>query len=102
MFVKICGITSVTDARMVAAAGANAIGLNFHPKSPRYVQLAIAREIVLSLPHFVDPVGLFVNATIAEIRQTTQAVGLRTVQIHGDFSAETVVDLAEFSVMPTF
>ena len=67
MFVKICGITDVADALMVARAGANAIGLNFYADSPRHVDLATAREIVQSLPPFVDAVGVFVNPTEQQV-----------------------------------
>jgi phosphoribosylanthranilate isomerase len=102
MFIKICGITSVTDARMVASAGANAIGLNFFSDSPRCVGLDVATEIAQALPPFVDAVGLFVNASPAQIRETAHAVGVRTVQLHGQLSPQMVVDLSEFAVVPAF
>ena len=102
MFIKICGITSVTDARMVAAAGASAIGLNLYSGSPRYVGLEAAAEIAQCLPPFVDAVGLFVNASPAQIRESVQAIGIRTVQLHGDLSPQTVADLCDFSVVPAF
>jgi phosphoribosylanthranilate isomerase len=102
MFVKICGITSVADARIVAAAGANAIGLNFYPASPRFVALDAARDIVQTLPPFLDHVGVFVNATPVEVRATAGQLGLRTVQLHGDIPPEWIVELGEFSVMCAF
>lgn len=102
MFIKICGITSVTDARMVASAGANAIGLNFFSDSPRCVGLDVATEIAQALPPFVDAVGLFVNASPAQIRETAHAVGVRTVQLHGQLSPQMVVDLSDFAVVPAF
>jgi phosphoribosylanthranilate isomerase len=102
MFVKICGITCVADARMVAQAGANAIGLNFYAGSPRCVSIDAAREIVASLPPYLDPVGVFVNTTTADVRQIASAVGLRTVQLHGDHSPVQVVELREFAVVPAF
>ena len=43
--VKICGIRTVDNALMVAGAGAGMIGLNFYPKSPRYIEPSLAREI---------------------------------------------------------
>src|SRR5262245_36536177 len=84
MFIKICGITSVADARMVADCGAQAIGLNFYPASPRFVQPATAREIILSLPPFVEPVGLFVNMAVGEARTLAESLGLRTLQLPGN------------------
>ncbi len=102
MFVKICGITCVADARMVAQAGANAVGLNFYAGSPRCVSVDVAREIVASLPPFLDSVGVFVNTTTADVRQIAGAVGLRTVQLHGDHTPAQVVELREFAVVPAF
>ena len=102
MFIKICGITSVADARLVAEAGANAIGLNFYSPSPRSIGIEAAQEIVQCIPPYVDPVGLFVNRPAAEIREVAQTVGLRTLQLHGDLAPELVSALREFSVVPAF
>ena len=99
MLVKICGITSVGDALMVAREGADAIGLNFYPDTPRAINMAIAIEVVANLPPFVDPVGLFVHATSADVRRIAQPLGLRTIQLHGKISPELVADLHEFSVI---
>jgi phosphoribosylanthranilate isomerase len=82
--IKICGITSVADGRMVAAAGADAIGLNFFAGSSRYVSLAAARSIVACLPAHVSKVGVFVNAGLDEMRQAHDDLGLDFVQLHGD------------------
>jgi phosphoribosylanthranilate isomerase len=102
MFIKICGVTSVADARMVAAAGAHAIGLNFYAGSPRCVDIAVAQAIIQSLPPYADPVGVFVNADEAQIRETAQAVGLRTVQLHGDRTPALIAALKDLSVVPAF
>src|SRR5262245_54027564 len=102
MFIKICGITSVADASMVAAAGAQAIGLNFFPETPRFVTLQTAGEIIQHLPPFIEPVGLFVNSHPAEIRGVANSLGLRTLQIHGTVTPSTVAALREFSVVPAF
>ena len=66
--IKICGIGRPEDAAAAAAAGADAIGLVFHPPAPRYVSLDRAREIMAALPAFVTPVGLFVNVDAGFIR----------------------------------
>jgi phosphoribosylanthranilate isomerase len=102
MFIKICGITSAEDARMVARAGANAIGLNFYRSSPRFVEVATAHEIVAALPPYVDAVGVFVNCDSPEISHVAHQLGLRTVQLHGDVSPELVARLRAFSVIPAF
>lgn len=102
MFIKICGITSDADARMVAAAGANAIGINFYPQSPRAVGIAAAREVIAALPVYVDAVGVFVNTDAAEMRATAQQFGLRTLQVHGNATPELVAVLSEFAVVPAF
>ncbi len=82
--IKICGITSASDARAAAAAGADAIGLVFYPPSPRAVTPAQAAEIVRALPPFVTAVGLFVDPAPAEVEATLAACPLGLLQFHGD------------------
>jgi phosphoribosylanthranilate isomerase len=81
---KICGITRRTDALFAVREGATAIGMVFWPKSPRRVGTTVAAEIVAALPADVLTVGVFVNATIDEIRGVVNATGIRVVQLHGD------------------
>lgn len=85
--IKICGITSTDDALAAAHAGADAIGLVFYAASPRNVDRARARAIVAALPPFVTTVGLFVNPTPSEVRETLTAVPLDLLQFHGDEDA---------------
>jgi phosphoribosylanthranilate isomerase len=82
--VKICGITSLADARLAAGAGAWAIGLNFWPGSPRWCDPAVAAEIATSLKRRLEVVGVFVNPSLAELTETADAVGLTALQLHGD------------------
>jgi phosphoribosylanthranilate isomerase len=82
--VKICGLTRGEDVVAAAEAGADYIGLNFHPPSPRFVTPARARELVAALPAGVAPVGVFVNMAPAAVREIAAVCGLRAVQIHGD------------------
>lgn len=96
--VKICGITSAQDAAVAAEAGADAIGLNFFPKSPRYVTPEQASEIARDLPSGVLRVGVFVNAATPEVLRTVQCAGLDAVQIHGD---EPPSMLRELAAVPT-
>lgn len=82
--VKICGVTSVADARAAVAAGADMIGLNFYPGSKRCVSLERAREIVAVLPQHVWKIGVFVNATRDEIERVCTQLHLDAIQLHGD------------------
>ncbi len=84
--VKICGITRVEDALSAAQAGADAIGLVFYSRSPRFVTRKVAAEICAALPPFVTTVGLFVNAGRAEIAEILETVPLDLLQFHGDES----------------
>jgi phosphoribosylanthranilate isomerase len=86
--VKICGIREPAHARIAAEAGADAIGLVFHPDSPRYVTAAQAARVVAQLPPFVMAVGLFVNHAEAQVREVLATVALDLLQFHGDEPAE--------------
>jgi phosphoribosylanthranilate isomerase len=113
--VKICGLTNLDDARVAVAAGADLLGFIFYAKSPRYVTPERVAAIVQSLrsdkvtespchpltpspPHPVtlSPqfVGVFVNASVAEIQATVAQVGLDFVQLHGNETAEWFAPLA--------
>jgi len=85
--VKICGVTSVDDARMAAEMGASAVGLVFWPQSPRAVGIEQAKRIVAALPPFVSAVGVFVNQP--EAADIAREVGLSAVQLHGDEPPDT-------------
>jgi phosphoribosylanthranilate isomerase len=86
--VKICGITRIEDATAAARAGADAIGLVFEPKSPRYVKPEQALAIVRSLPPFVTVVGLFVNAAPDTVETVLGRVPIDLLQFHGDETPE--------------
>jgi phosphoribosylanthranilate isomerase len=82
--IKICGVTNPHDAQEAAWLGADAIGLNFHPGSPRHIDPADAAPILRDLPLFVEPVAVFVNTTLRQMVQTIKPLGrIRTVQWHG-------------------
>ncbi len=101
--IKICGVTNVNDARMCAELGADMIGFNFYPQSPRYIEPKVARQIVETLPRHADAVGIFVNGNADEIRNTANASGVRCVQLHGDFWPDVGRELArEFRVIQVF
>jgi phosphoribosylanthranilate isomerase len=86
--VKICGITRAQDGLAAAHAGAHAIGLVFHPNSPRFVTVPAARAIAQAMPPFVVLVGLFVDADLHTIRSVLREVPLHLLQFHGDESPE--------------
>lgn len=96
--VKICGITNAADAHRAVEYGADALGFVFHPDSPRRVSVAMAREIVASLPPFVTAVGVFVNETIDRVREVRTRAGLDLVQLHGDESPEAVSALGPSAI----
>ncbi len=86
--VKICGITRVEDGLAAAHAGAHAIGLVFHPASPRFVSNARARAVIERLPPFVTVVGLFVDPEPDAVLRVLREVPLQVLQFHGDESAD--------------
>jgi phosphoribosylanthranilate isomerase len=86
--VKICGITRLEDGLVAAAAGADALGLNFYSKSPRFIDTGKAYALHSALPAFITRVGLFVNAEPEFVKSVLAAVPLDLLQFHGDESAE--------------
>lgn len=87
--VKICGITRYEDAAMALDMGADALGFNFYPPSPRYVDCAVARDIIRRLPPLATTVGVFVNvADPAEVDSSARAAGVQVLQLHGDEPAD--------------
>jgi phosphoribosylanthranilate isomerase len=91
--VKICGITNWTDARRAIDAGAQFLGFNFYPPSPRYIEPAAARRIVRRLPKHVSAVGVFVNEPEDKVLAIARRVGLDYLQLHGEESPESVARL---------
>jgi phosphoribosylanthranilate isomerase len=85
---KICGITRAVDARAAVDAGCDALGFNFHPRSPRYVAPECAKEIIATVPPFVTCIGLFVDIAPDEGRRIAVDVGVTLLQFHGDESDE--------------
>ena len=92
--VKICGITKLEDAKLAAELGAHAIGLNFHPESPRCLSPAAAAELVRRIPPFVATVGIFVNWAAEPVIALCQALGLSSAQLHGDEPPQVVERVA--------
>ena len=82
--IKICGVSRPEDVAAAVDAGADAIGLVFHPGSPRHVLLERAALLAAALPPYVTPVGLFVNAEAQAIAAAVAAIPNLVLQFHGD------------------
>ena len=100
--IKICGITSPLDAQNAAAAGADALGLNFYSQSPRFLSADRAAAVADAVPAGVVKVGLFVNAAAQQIRETFDRLKLDLVQLHGDEPPELLAELEGRPVMRAF
>lgn len=95
--VKVCGVTTIEDALLSVDLGADFLGLNFYPPSPRYVTLEQATEIAEAVRRRradLPLVGVFVNAEADTLRTTRDAVGLDLLQFHGDETAEEIAPFA--------
>ncbi len=79
---KVCGLTSVEDAQVVAKVGANYGGLIFVSASPRFVDLTLAKEICEKVP--LAFVGVFQNHALEEILEISHQLPLAAIQLHGD------------------
>ena len=100
--IKICGVTCVQDAMMVAGSGADALGLNFYPSSRRYVTERQAEEICHCLPNKTIRVGVFVNASVSQMCDLAEHLRLDWLQLHGDESPEIIASLAPRRVLRAF
>ena len=86
---KICGTTNIEDARVAEDAGAYAIGLVFYKKSPRYISIDTAKEIVAHINQPLNSVGLFVDADRDYICSVLEQIDLDILQFHGQESEQT-------------
>jgi phosphoribosylanthranilate isomerase len=83
--VKICGVTNLEDALACVEAGADMLGFNFYPRSPRYVAPGAARRITDGLPASITSVGVFVNEeSPGRVEELAARAGVAAVQLHGD------------------
>jgi len=93
--VKICGLTNYDDAVAAIDMGADLLGFNFYPKSPRFITPEKASEIIDKLPGFIDIAGVFVyeagnneNQSFSKINEVINKCQLNWVQLHGDESPD--------------
>jgi phosphoribosylanthranilate isomerase len=98
--IKICGLTRIQDVHAAVAAGVDAIGFVFYPKSPRYVEPELAASLIAAIPPFISTVGLFVNASSLEIAATIAQAPISLLQFHGDETMEQCCDAADFVRRP--
>lgn len=96
--VKICGVTRLADAELAVELGADLVGLNFWPRSPRYVEPAAARRLADAVRGRARVVGVFVDAPDAEVRSIARRVGLDLVQFHGDEAPERIAAWGERAI----
>ncbi len=94
--IKICGITSLEDARAAIDAGADYLGFNFYPPSPRSILPEACAVITSALkqeaPH-VQLVGVFVNMPVEQVKAILTDCSLHLAQLHGDESPEMLAAL---------
>jgi phosphoribosylanthranilate isomerase len=96
--IKICGIVHPDDAVAAVDAGADLIGLNFVPGSPRRLGLDVAEQIAGRVAGRVERVAVFQNASWDEIERVTRRVDIERIQLHGDES-EQDVELLDYPVI---
>jgi phosphoribosylanthranilate isomerase len=95
--IKICGIKTLKDALAAIEAGADYLGLNFYPKSVRFIEKSACAEIISVLKQKypqVKLVGVFVNSSVEEINDILQSCSLDLAQLHGDETPEIFSQLA--------
>jgi phosphoribosylanthranilate isomerase len=100
--VKICGLTRVDEALACLNAGADWIGLNFHPGSPRFVDPARAREIITEIREPSRVVGVFVDRPTHEVANLAEDLALGTLQLHGHEPPQDLLALARFRIIRAF
>jgi phosphoribosylanthranilate isomerase len=98
--IKICGVTTPDDVALCAAAGVDAVGINFHPGSPRYVDPKASQPLLQSIPPLMAGVGVFVGLPMRQVTAMAYQLGLRGIQYHGE--NRDIGDQFPFSVIAAF
>jgi phosphoribosylanthranilate isomerase len=101
--VKICGITDPDDAKNAALLGADAIGLNFYERSPRFIDGTVASRIIEALPAFIPVIGVFVNHPNPQgLEDLALSLGLHAVQLHGNETPDYCSMIQKVKVIKAF
>lgn len=105
VLVKICGITNLDDALAAADAGADALGFNFYPHSPRYIAPEVARPIIdrlrVDYPNLLT-VGIFVNESLDGLKKIVAVSGISALQLHGNETPEYCEALGSYYLIKVF
>ncbi|EOM76314.1 phosphoribosylanthranilate isomerase [Rhodococcus rhodnii] len=86
-FIKVCGLRDAAAVDAAVAAGADAVGFVFAPRSVRAVAAAEAAALVDLLPATVEAIGVFQDASAEDVVRTVRAAGIGTAQVHGAWSS---------------
>ncbi len=81
---KVCGVAELDDARLAVELGAWAVGMVFHPESPRACDPGTAELIGAELKRKAEIVGVFVNWPLDELEHMADRASLTMLQLHGD------------------
>lgn len=98
--IKICGLSSVEEVEHAVALGVDAVGLVFHPSSPRAISAVQAGALTRRLPPFVSAVALFVNPQASMIEEVQRAAQIHCLQFHGDEQPARCAELAALARLP--
>lgn len=90
--IKVCGITSASDALLAVDNGATFIGLMFAPNSPRYIDVETAHSICAAVRNKTNLVGVFQNQSIELVNKIAEELDLDFVQLHGSEDADYITD----------
>ena len=86
--IKMCGMTRAEDISYAVSLGVDAIGVIFYDKSPRFVAVNDAKELLKDLPAFVDVVAVFVNPTVSDVSLVLSELPIASLQFHGEESPD--------------
>ena len=100
---KVCGITSLTDALVAVECGATYLGFNFYRPSPRFIEPEAARVITSALPATVCSVGIFVNEPRPDdVRRIIDQSGVALAQLHGEEGVAYCLEVGAERVIKAF
>jgi phosphoribosylanthranilate isomerase len=92
--IKVCGLTTVEDARIAMDCGADFLGFVLHPASPRFVTAAALSRILDKLPGSPRGIAVFVDEKRKRVEKIASDLGLYAVQLHGDEDAREYADMS--------